>query len=87
VASAWGQAEFQGGRDVRNLSYTYSYMGRSPGPPHGPSLGEEQHTTSTWEEASIKASKLDQADGTAASLSYLGSDFPFSFMLVPLSCV
>jgi hypothetical protein len=41
VMLAWGQAEFQGGRDVGNLSYTYPYMGWSPEPPHGPGPDDE----------------------------------------------
>ena len=32
VVSAWGQAEFQGGRDVRTLSYSYTPMGWPFGP-------------------------------------------------------
>lgn len=50
VVSAWGQAEFQGGRDVRSLYDRYTYMGWSLGPSHGPAHLQGLQATNTQEE-------------------------------------
>jgi hypothetical protein len=91
--SAWGQAEFQGGRDVRNLSCPYSYLGCLLGRTCA-SPQSEQDTTNNWEDVlkkkitgrrhRAKTSKLDEELDGGSLLSHLGS---VPILLLACSCI